>query len=78
MAELCEDVLVLAIDEPSRPNLKGDIVTFEAVALDGVGELLVPCRCFDVGRCVLRHICVWHLSQLLQYLQITLYLICMV
>ena len=47
MAELCEDVLVLAIDEPSRPNLKGDIVTFEAVALDGGGELLVslglPC-----------------------------------
>ena len=41
MAELCEDVLVLAIDEPSRPNLKGDIVTFEAVALDGGGELLV-------------------------------------
>ena len=54
MAELCEDVLVLAIDEPSRPNLKGDIVTFEAVALDGGGELLeslsLPrCCSLDVG-----------------------------
>ena len=60
MAELCEDVLVLAIDEPSRPNLKGDIVTFEAVALDGGGELLVslglPCCCsLHVGGRVPRH-----------------------
>ena len=42
MAELCEDVLVLGIDDPSRPNLKGDVVTFETIALDGDGELPVP------------------------------------
>ena len=47
MAELREDALVLGIDEPSRPNLKGDVVTFETIALDGGGELLgikaIPC-----------------------------------
>ena len=32
MAELREDALVLGIDEPSRPNLKGDVVTFETIA----------------------------------------------
>ena len=42
MAELREDVLVLGIDDPSRPNLKGDVVTFETIALDGDGELPVP------------------------------------
>ena len=60
MAELCEDVLVPAIDEPSRPNLKGDVETFEAIALDGGGELLVPlslpcCSSLDVGGRVPRH-----------------------
>ena len=42
MAKLCEDVLVLGADEPSCSNLKGDVVTLEAVSLDGGGELLVP------------------------------------
>ena len=60
MAELHEDVLVPAIDEPSRPNLKGDVETFEAIALDGGGELLVPlslpcCSSLDVGGRVPRH-----------------------
>ena len=40
MAELCKDVLVLGVDEPSCPNLKGGVETLEAVSLDG--ELLVP------------------------------------
>ena len=39
MAELHEDVLVPAIDEPSRPNLKGGVKTFEAIALDGGDDL---------------------------------------
>ena len=60
MAELREDVLVLGIDEPSRPNLKGDVVTFETIALDGGGELLIPlslprCCSLDVGGRVPRH-----------------------
>ena len=60
MAELREDALVLGIDEPSRPNLKGDVVTFETIALDGGGELLVSlslprCCSLDVGGGVPRH-----------------------
>ena len=60
MAELREDALVLGIDEPSRPNLKGDVVTFETIALDGGGELLVSlslpgCWSLDVGGGVPRH-----------------------
>ena len=58
MAELREDALVLGIDDPSRPNLKGDVVTFETIALDGDGELPVPlslpccaaCRLVDVSQ----------------------------
>ena len=42
VAELCKDVLVLGVDEPSCPNLKGDVETLEAVSLDGGGELPVP------------------------------------
>ena len=42
MAELREDVLVLGTDDPSRPYLKGDVVTFETIALDGDGELPLP------------------------------------
>ena len=60
MAELCEDVVVLGTDEPSRPNLYGDVGTFEAIALDGDCELLVslslPCCCsLHVGGRVPRH-----------------------
>ena len=42
MAELYKDVLVLGVDEPSCPNLKGNVETLEAVSLDGGGELPVP------------------------------------
>ena len=40
LAKLREDVFVLGVDEPSCPNLKGDVETLEVVSLDSGGKLL--------------------------------------
>ena len=41
VAKLREDVFVPGVDEPSCPNLKGNVETLEVVSLDSGGKLLV-------------------------------------
>ena len=42
MAKLGESILVLGVDDSYSPGLEWDVGAPEAIALDGVGELLLP------------------------------------
>ena len=53
VAQLCEDVPIPCIYQAPCADLQWDVVTLEAVALDGGGQLLVPIR-LPLHRC--RHV----------------------